>query len=30
LKIPEWNRSAALKNLIEGFLTVAHEARYYR
>lgn len=29
LKIPEGDRSPALKNLIEGFLTAVHKARYY-
>lgn len=29
LKVAEGNRSASVKNLTEGFLTVAHEARYY-
>ena len=29
LKIPEGDCSPALKNLIEGFLTTLHKARYY-
>ena len=29
LKIPEGDCSPALKNLIEGFLTALHKARYY-